>query len=81
MVEIKGSFEGQLYRWLVKKDKLSHLDVPGRHQSPALPLNLGDHNGDAVPLVPGKVGDLAQKQVLFTVHMYFISPDTPARSR
>ena len=44
---------------LVHEDKLAHLDVSGGHQPPALPLDLGDHHGEAVPLVPLEVGHLA----------------------
>ena len=37
------------------EDDLPGKDVPGRHHPPALPLELRDHNGDAVPGVPGPV--------------------------
>ena len=40
---------------LVIKEELPHLDVPGRHQPPPLPLVLGHHDGDAVISVPGPV--------------------------
>ena len=43
----------------VNEDLLPHLDVPGGHQPPALPRDLGDHHGDAVVAVPWPVGHLA----------------------
>ena len=44
---------------LVCEDLLTHLDVPCRHEPPALPRDLSDHHREAVPLVPGKVLSLA----------------------
>ena len=43
----------------VSEDLLPHLDIPGGHQSPALPWDLGDHHRDAVVAVPGPVYSLA----------------------
>ena len=43
----------------VSEDLLPHLDVPGGHQPPALPRDLGDHHGDAVVAVPEPVYSLA----------------------
>ena len=46
-------------RGLISKYQVAYLEVPGRHEPLALYLDLLEHDGDAVLLVPGPVCPLA----------------------